>query len=101
MNSLESVRQRAERLHAEAVAAGHNPRIPYDFVRAEAAKRLIDVERLPKGDIRLHTGRALYDPDALFDPARGYGRRLPECFPYRSRAWPYRPRRAIGTDDSG
>ena len=65
MNSLEAGRQRAERLHSEAVAAGHNPRTPYDFVRAEAAKRLIEVERVPKGDIRLYGGRALYDPDAL------------------------------------
>lgn len=65
MNSIEAGRQRAERLHAEAVAAGHNPRTPYEFVRKEAAKRLIDVERVPKGDIRLHGGRALYDPDAL------------------------------------
>lgn len=65
MNSLEAGRQRAERLHAEVVSAGHDPRSPYEFVRAEATKRLIDVERVPKGDIRLHGGRALYDPDAL------------------------------------
>ncbi|MEZ6140772.1 MAG: UvrD-helicase domain-containing protein [Zavarzinella sp.] len=65
MNSLEAARQRAEQLHVDAVAARHNPRNPYEFIRAQVEKLLIEVERVPKGDIRLYGGRALYDPDAL------------------------------------
>lgn len=65
MDSLEVSRQRAERLHAEAVAAGHDPGRPYAFARAEAARRGLEVERVPKGDVRLFGGRAVYDPDAL------------------------------------
>lgn len=65
MDSTEVSRQTAERLHAAAVASGNNPCDPYGFARAEAAKRNIEVERVPKGDIRLHGGRALYDPEAL------------------------------------
>lgn len=65
MNLLEAGRQRGARLHSEAVAAGNDPRFPYEFVLSETAKRQIEVERVPKGDIRLHSGRALYDPDAL------------------------------------
>ena len=38
---------------------------PYAFARAEAARRNLVVEKVPKGDVRLHGGRALYDPDAL------------------------------------
>lgn len=65
MNSLEVSRQRAERLHADAVATGCDPKRPYEFARAEAARRQIEVGRVPKGDVRLHGGRAVYDPDAL------------------------------------
>lgn len=65
MNSLEVSRQRAEELHAAAIAAQHDPAKPYAFARAEAARRQLDVERVPKNDVRLHGGRAVYDPDAL------------------------------------
>lgn len=65
MNSLEVSRRRAHQLHADAVNAGRDPKRPYEFARAEAARRELDVERVPKGDNRLHGGRALYDPDAL------------------------------------
>jgi superfamily I DNA/RNA helicase len=65
MNSLEVSRQRAEELHAAAIAAQHDPRKPYAFARAEAARRQLVVERVPKRDVRLHGGRAVYDPDAL------------------------------------
>ena len=65
MDSIEVARQRAEHLHLNAVAAGYDPCEPYAFVRAEAKRREIAVERVPKGDIRLFGGRALYDPDAF------------------------------------
>lgn len=65
MNSLEVSRQKAEQLHADALAAGRDPRKPYSFARAEAERRQLEVERLPKGDVRLRGARALYDPDAL------------------------------------
>jgi superfamily I DNA/RNA helicase len=65
MNTLEVSRQRAEQLHTDAVASGGDPTKPYEFARAEVARRRLDVERLPKGDGRLHGGRAVYDPDAL------------------------------------
>lgn len=65
MNLFETGRQRAARLHKELVNAGHDPRTPYVFVRVATNNRLIDVERVPKEDVRLHGGRALYDPDAL------------------------------------
>jgi Zn-dependent peptidase ImmA (M78 family) len=38
---------------------------PYAFACAEAKRRNLAVEKVPQGDIRLHGGRALYDPDAL------------------------------------
>ena len=65
MDSFEVSRQRAERLHADAVVAGHDPWKPYAFARAEAARRKLAVEKVPKGDVRLYGARALYDPDAL------------------------------------
>jgi superfamily I DNA/RNA helicase len=65
MDSFEVSRQRAERLHADAIVAGHDPWKPYAFARAEAARRKLAVEKVPKGDIRLFGARALYDPDAL------------------------------------
>jgi hypothetical protein len=65
MDTVELARQVAKRLHVAAVAAGDNPWKPYEFARAEAARRSIDVERLPKGDIRLRGARALYDPGSL------------------------------------
>lgn len=65
MDPFEVSRQRAECLHADAVVAKNDPWRPYDFAVAEAARRRIAVERVPKGDVRLYGARALYDPDAL------------------------------------
>jgi superfamily I DNA/RNA helicase len=65
MDTIEIVRQSAERLHMDAVKRGGNPWQPYDFACGEATRRSIAVERLPKGDVRLRGARALYDPDAL------------------------------------
>jgi superfamily I DNA/RNA helicase len=65
MDANEVTRQTAERLHASAVAVGKNPCEPYLFACAEADRRNLVVERLPPGDVRLHGGRAVYDPDAL------------------------------------
>ncbi len=44
---------------------GGDPRSPYSFACSEAVRRGIEVEKVPRGDVRLHGGRALYDPDAL------------------------------------
>jgi superfamily I DNA/RNA helicase len=65
MDTIEVTRQVAERLHMEAVNRHHDPWRPYEFVRAEAFRRSIDVEKLPKKDVRLRGARASYDPDAL------------------------------------
>ena len=61
MDSSEVSRQRAERLHADAVALGHDPCRPYAFARTEAKRRRIEVEKVPKGDVRLYGARALYE----------------------------------------
>ena len=65
MDAIEVARQRAEQLHADAVLAGKNPWKPYAFVRFEASRRKLAVERVQPGDVRLFGGRAVYDPDAL------------------------------------
>lgn len=65
MDTVEVTRQTAERLHTEAVARGKDPWQPYEFSLAEARRRGIAVEKLPKGDARLRGARASYDPDAL------------------------------------
>ena len=65
MDAIEVSRQVAERLHLEAVRRGQDPWRPYEFVLAEAGRRDLAVEKVPTGDVRLHGGRALYDPDAL------------------------------------
>jgi superfamily I DNA/RNA helicase len=65
MNSIEVSRQQAARLHEAAVASGKTPCEPYSFACAEATRRHLAVEKVPKGDVRLHGGRALYDPEAL------------------------------------
>lgn len=65
MDAIEISRQCAERFHAAAVAAGHDPWKPYAFARAEAARREIAVAKVPVGDKRLFGGRAVYDPDAV------------------------------------
>src|SRR5260370_18199100 len=65
MDAIEISRQAAERLHLAAVTRGQDPWRPYEFVLAEAGRRDLAVEKVPTGDVRLHGGRALYDPDAL------------------------------------
>lgn len=65
MDSMEASRQRAEQRHEHCAAAGHNPCKPYTFACAEAARREIEVERVPKGDVRLYGGKAVYDADSL------------------------------------
>lgn len=59
MDSMEASRQRAEQRHEHCAAAGHNPCKPYTFACAEAARREIEVERVPKGDVRLYGGKHL------------------------------------------
>lgn len=65
MDTIEVSRQRAEQLHYAATSLGDDPCQPYAFACAEAKRRNIAVERVPQNDVRLHGGRALYDPDAL------------------------------------
>ncbi|QIG97611.1 ATP-dependent helicase [Bradyrhizobium sp. 6(2017)] len=65
MDSIEIARQTAERLHSEAVSRGADPWKPYEFATAEATRRSIAVEKLPRGDVRLRGALALWDPDAL------------------------------------
>src|SRR3954471_576031 len=65
MDTIEVTRRTAEGLHLAAVQRGADPWRPYDFVRNEAERRLIEVEKLPKGDVRLRGARASYDPGAL------------------------------------
>jgi Zn-dependent peptidase ImmA (M78 family) len=65
MDTVEVTRQAAERLHSEAVGGGQDPWRPYEFACAEARRRKIAVEKLPKGDVRLGNARATYDPGAL------------------------------------
>ncbi len=65
MDTIEVTRRTAERLHLAAVQRGSDPSRPYEFARAEALRHSIEVEKLPKGDVRLRGARASYDPDAL------------------------------------
>lgn len=65
MDTIEVTRQTAEKLHIAAVQRGIDPWRPYEFARAEALRRSIEVEKLPKGDVRLRGAHASYDPDAL------------------------------------
>lgn len=65
MDTIEITRRTAESLHLAAVQRGADPWRPYDFVRNEALRRSIEVEKLPKGDTRLRGARASYDPGAL------------------------------------
>jgi superfamily I DNA/RNA helicase len=62
MDAVELARQTAARLHAEAVAAGHDPRRPYEFACKEAARRGLDVERTRPGAQMLDGGRAAFIP---------------------------------------
>jgi superfamily I DNA/RNA helicase len=65
MDANEVSRQTAEQLHCRAVANGHDPCEPYRFACAEAGRRNLAVEKVAQKDVRLHGGRALYDPEAL------------------------------------
>lgn len=62
MDAVELARQTAARLHAEAVAVGHDPRQPYDFACREASRRGLDVERTRPGAPMLDGGRATFLP---------------------------------------
>ena len=64
MDRSEVARQKAEELHVALANTGVCPTQPVAFARAEAKRRNIEVEKLPQGDVRLHGGRALYDPGA-------------------------------------
>ena len=58
MDAIELARQTAARLHAEAVAAGHDPCQPYLFACQEANRRDLDVERTRPGAPMLDGARA-------------------------------------------
>ena len=60
MDAIELARQAAARLHAQAVATGHDPRNPYSFARAEAKRRGLDVEVAASGAAVLDGGRAVF-----------------------------------------
>ncbi|MCG3138759.1 MAG: ATP-dependent DNA helicase Rep [Phycisphaerae bacterium] len=80
MDSIEVGRQKAERLHKDGVAYGHNPWEPYGFVCAEAARRDLIVEEVAKGDVRLYGGRAVYDADSLLIIHEQSGDRFTDAF---------------------
>lgn len=65
MDPTEAIRQRASQLHLENVARGIDRCQPYAFACSEAERRGIEVQLVPKGDVRLHGGMALYDPDSV------------------------------------
>ncbi|MCL2330275.1 MAG: ImmA/IrrE family metallo-endopeptidase [Phycisphaerae bacterium] len=60
MDAVELIRQTAARLHAEAVAAGGDPRQPYEFACREARRRGLDVEPTSPGASMLDGGRATF-----------------------------------------
>jgi len=59
MDAIELARQAAARLHAQAVANGHDPWNSYAFAKAEAERRGLDVEVAVKGAAVLDGGRAV------------------------------------------
>lgn len=63
MDAVELARQAAAHLHAQAVARGHDPWSPYEFVSAVARKHGYEVERIKAGSPLLQGGRALFDPE--------------------------------------
>ncbi len=65
MNGIEVARQRAAELHEAATTRGCDPAKSYNFALAEATRRDIEVEKIPRSDVRLRGGRAVYDADAL------------------------------------
>ena len=64
MDSIEAARQKAEKLHLNAVVRGCNTRDLLHFVKEEADRRGVDVFALPHGDPRLNGARALFDSHA-------------------------------------
>lgn len=64
MDATEAARQEAERIHQQAIAAGGDPRMLFDFVCQEAARRDLDVYLLPVGDPQLKGGQAALDSQA-------------------------------------
>lgn len=65
VNRIEVSRQAASTLHEHTEQRGCDPSEPYTFACSAASKMEIAVERVPRGDVRLRGGRAIYDPDAL------------------------------------
>lgn len=61
MDAGELARQKAAKLHAEAVANGFNPFDPYAFALAEATRRDILVEKSKPGGASLGNSRATYN----------------------------------------
>jgi superfamily I DNA/RNA helicase/Zn-dependent peptidase ImmA (M78 family) len=60
MDAIELARQAAARLHAQALANGHDPWKPYAFATAEAQRRGLDVEVAAEGAAVLDGGRAVF-----------------------------------------
>ena len=63
MDPIELARQRARRLHDEAVQRGRNPWSPYEFAVGIANDLGIAVETCAPGAALLDGGRASFDPD--------------------------------------
>ncbi len=80
IDPVEVSRQNAEQLHSAAVSSGHDPWDVYNFACAEAKRRNLAVEKVRKGDVRLHGARALYDPDALLILHEEAGDRFSNAF---------------------
>lgn len=59
MDAIELARRAAARLHAQAVAGGHDPWDPFAFAKAEAERRGLDVEVAAQGAAVLDGGRAV------------------------------------------
>lgn len=72
MDGIEIGRKAAEALHAQAVAAGHDPWKPLTFALAEVKRRNLDAEDTNKGAVGLNGGRATFvRKDALILYERG------------------------------
>src|SRR5438876_10878722 len=61
MDAAELARQKAAKLHAEAVSNGFTPFDPYAFALAEAKRRDIVVEKSKPGGASLGNSRATYN----------------------------------------
>lgn len=60
MDGVEIARKAAEALHAQAVAAGHDPWQPLAFALGEVKRRNLDAEDTNKGAAGLNGGRAVF-----------------------------------------